>query len=124
MQEFLESFEGDINFEDFGKILSLFDKPVFTEIKEGETCEISADGLNDVEIMDQELLDYLSSAVGSAMDPEVGQETDQELDQETDQELDQETDQETDQELDQELVQAIIEAMEQASAEAETSANA
>ena len=128
VQEFLESFEGDINFEDFGKILSLFDKPVFTEIKEGETCEISADGLNDVEIMDQELLDYLSSAVGSAMDPELdqelGQETDQVLDTETDQELDQETDQETDQELDQELVQAIVEAMEQANVEAETSADA
>ena len=116
VQEFLDSIEGDINFEDFGQILSLFDKPVFTEIKEGENCEISADGLNDVEIMDQELLDYLSSAVVSAMD--------QELDQEMSQELDPETDQELDQEIDQELVKAIQEAMEKASAEAETSADA
>ena len=124
VEEFLASIESDINFEDFGKILSLFDKPVFTEIKEGETCEISAEGLDEVEIMDQELLDYLNSAIVSALDQELGQETDQVLDTETDQELDQETDQETDQELDQELVQAIVEAMEQANAEAETSADA
>ena len=120
VQEFLDSIEGDINFEDFGQRLSLFDKPVFTEIKEGENCEISADGLNDVEIMDQELLDYLSSAVVSAMDQELDQEMSQELDPETDQELDEETDQE----IDQELVKAIQEAMEKASAEAETSADA
>ena len=50
----------DLSFEGLMNLL-MPDRPMFTQIKEGETCEISADGIEEVEILGKEWIESMDA---------------------------------------------------------------
>ena len=50
----------DLSFEGLMNLL-MPDRPMFTQIREGETCEISADGIEEVEILGKEWIESMDA---------------------------------------------------------------
>jgi hypothetical protein len=49
-------------------LLSQFTGPLFYEIKEGETCEIPSDGLENIKILDEELIEKIAAEMDAAQE--------------------------------------------------------
>ena len=63
----------DLSFEGLMNLL-MPDRPMFTQIKEGETCEISADGIEEVEILGKEWIESMDAEL-KAMETKTGADT-------------------------------------------------
>ena len=67
-EAFLETLESDFGPDMIFNLLSQFTGPLFYEIKDGETCEIPSDGLENVEILDKELIEKITAELDAAQE--------------------------------------------------------
>ena len=67
-EAFLETLDDDFDPEKVFDLLSQFTGPLFYEIKEGETCEIPSDGLENIEILDSSIIEKIAAEMDAAQE--------------------------------------------------------
>ena len=65
---FLETLDDDFDPEKVFNLLSQFTGSLFYEIKEGETCEIPSDGLENIEILDSSIIEKIAAEMDAAQE--------------------------------------------------------